>query len=235
MLTHSGWIFNLIIPFLLFYRPKRFLAILTDLLFNMMNGILFNDIGSFPLLASAAMLCFIEGSSFPSIIKKWIHLNSIKAKTLPTPFIIYFMCSFFIFQLLFPLRHYFIHGSAEWTGQAHYFSWRMKSYTKEIDLKLYAFDKTNKTRLYQINTSIDSYTLQRVAAFPAMIPHVARSVMKKIEKMDGKNEDLEISVDYIVKLNRHNEARAIKPDLDITEVQYKYFRTNEWILNRPVN
>ena len=232
VLIYGGWIFDLAIPFLLFFRKTRFMAILTVLIFNITNGLIFDDIGAFPILASLSMLCFIEGAWFPSMIQNKIQINKPETFIPKTKWVKIILVSFFAFQLLFPLRHYMISSHPEWSGQGHYFSWRMKSYTKDVELKVYAYDKVENMRLYPINTGIDNYTLQRIAAFPAMVPKIAQSVLNKIERLDGKKENIGISVDYMVSLNNRQVKRAIKSDIDITKVNYNWIRQNHWILPR---
>ena len=138
---------------------------------------------------------------------------------------------FFIFQLLFPLRHHLIPGHVDWTGQGHYFAWRMKSYHKEVKVDLYAMDKTTRKRAYKINHGLDNYKIQRMASMPHMIPRLASYMRTQIEKQDGVNTNLGIQVDYHVAFNQRPDKIALNPSIDISRVKFNKYAKNNWILN----
>ena len=228
VLNYGGLAFDLLIPFVLLSKKFRWYAIIAVVLFNISNHFLFDDIASFPFLMIAAMLLFIADGKMPNWISNWTSSSTetgIGFTTLPK----YALIGFFAFQLLYPLRHHLVKDHVDWTGQGHYFSWRMKSYQKDIEATFYAFDKQTNTRLYPINHGLDNYTVQRTLGMPFKVAKFAKHLKNKIEKLDGKNPSIGISVDYRVAFNNRASKLAIRPDQDISEVTFSKYGNNEWI------
>ncbi len=231
-LIYGGTIFDMLIPFALFYKRTRWVAILLVLLFNISNHFLFSDIASFPLLVIAAMLLFIADSDFTDRLPKALKSSGIPDQITKTNLGLKLALGFFfIFQLLFPLRHHLIPGHVDWTGQGHYFAWRMKSYHKEVKVDLYAMDKTTRKRAYKINHGLDNYKIQRMASMPHMIPRLASYMRTQIEKQDGVNTNLGIQVDYHVAFNQRPDKIALNPSIDISRARFNKYAKNNWILN----
>ncbi len=233
-LIYSGAFFDLLIPFFLVWKRTRIVALALVIAFNITNHFLFNDIASFPVLMIATLLVFFDSNMGISILDTW--QNKGITKKIKTAFtthsnalIIIILGIFFFLQLGLPLRHHLIQGHPDWTGQGHYFAWRMKSYKKEVSVDFYAFDKSNNTRLYKINHGLDDYTIQRSTAMPFMPLIIAKNLKKKINKMDGFNPNLGISMDYKAVLNGHPEQYGINPQADVSEVKYRAMGVNDWI------
>ena len=225
-LIYGGTVFDLLIPFALFFRKTRFIAIVLVILFNVSNHFLFNDIASFPLLVIASMFLFMVDGNMPQAINKFFAAPKKQESLKTNPAIKNALLVFFAFQFIYPLRHYLIPGHVDWTGQGHYFAWRMKSYHKDVKVDLYAFDNSSKKRAYPINHGIDNYRLQRIAAMPHMLPRLAENIRKKIEKQDGINHNLGIAVDYKVAFNQRSEKLALNPNFDVSRAEFKKYGTN---------
>lgn len=230
----GGMLFDLLIPFLLLYRRSRWMAIGLVLLFNISNHFLFDDIAGYPLLASLSMLLFLEGSNK---LERVLGLFA-KAPKLELPIKLnsglkFTLAVYFVLQLAYPLRHLVIPGHPEWTGQGHYFAWRMKSYQKQVKLDVFAYDRETKTRRYRLKTGLDDYQIQRIGGMPHMILTFGNHMRSKLEKMDGKDENLGISVDYRASLNKLPEVLAIDPNIDLTQIQFNTWRKNQWIQSKP--
>ena len=229
ILNYGGLAFDLLIPFVLLSQKFRWYAIIAVILFNISNHFLFDDIASFPFLMIAAMLLFIAEGKLPKWITHWTSSNSNEGKML-TGVMKYTLIGFFAFQFLYPLRHHLIKDHVDWSGQGHYFSWRMKSYQKDIEATFYAHDLRTNQRLYPINHGLDNYTVQRTLGMPVKVAKFAKHLKNKIEKMDGKNPYIGISVDYKVAFNNRESKIAIRPDYDISEATFSKYGINEWII-----
>jgi len=231
VLTWGGLFFDLLIGFLLLWRKTRLVAIGLVIAFNVSNHFIFGDIAAFPLLALLGLLLFLEGKFWGSqYFGSWIVVAKKSKLKKPMQGAMQFvLIVFFVFQLLFPLRHYFIPGHAEWTGQGHYFSWRMKSFHKQVELTMFAFDRANQKALYPINTGLDDYRVQRIGSMPHQVNYFARHLKKKLDNLDGADENIGISADYQVSLNARPMAAAILPSSDLTNEKYRLFGKNDWI------
>lgn len=229
-IIYGGTVFDILIPFALFFKRTRLAAIILVILFNVSNHFLFDDIASFPILVMASMLLFIADISKPKFFSNWLKVSSQSKEVYSISLTIKILLGcFFVFQFLYPLRHYVIPGHVDWTGQGHYFAWRMKSYHKDIKLDFYAFDKAKGQRAYKINHGIDDYRIQRIASMPHMIPVIATNIRKKIEKQDGFNQNLGISSDYMVSFNHRTQRLGINPNIDISSMRFKKYTINNWI------
>lgn len=135
--AYGGLIFDLVIGFMLLHRKTRLLAYIGVLVFHIHNNYIFT-IGVFPLMASACTLIFFP-PDWPLQLKDrvlgWFGrkkeavnetLAASGESTKPlTVLTFYFLAFFVLWQSLFPLRHFFIEGDANWTEEGHRFSWRM--------------------------------------------------------------------------------------------------------------
>ncbi len=142
----GAMLFDIIVGFLLIWRPTRWLGILGAFVFNLHNHFIF-PIGIFPFLAFVIVLIFLS-PNWP--VQFWVWLKHWGTRLLPGTekecvekrpitlvhpdtrgaapltvvtwaFIVIWVAS----QTLIPLRHYFIPGDANWTEQGQKFSWRM--------------------------------------------------------------------------------------------------------------
>lgn len=231
-LIYGGTAFDMLIPFALFYKRTRPIAIVLVILFNISNHFLFQDIASFPLLVIASMLLFLPDGNYPKVIQSVFKLDheneALDSMSMITKVA---LSIFFIFQLVYPLRHHLIPGHVDWTGQGHYFAWRMKSYDKDTTIDFYAMDKNTNQRAYKINHGLDKYKIQRMTSMPHMIPKLATYMRKQIEKQDGINLNLGIQADYKVSLNQRAVKLATNPSIDITQSRFSKYGKNKWIFN----
>jgi len=232
VLNYGGLAFDLLIPFLLFSKKYRWYAIIAVILFNISNHFLFDDIASFPFLMIAAMLLFVAEGKMPDWVTKWTMRkeNDVDHNQGFNGVLKYALIGFFAFQLIFPLRHHLVSDHVDWSGQGHYFSWRMKSYQKDIEATFYAHNLQTNTRLYPINHGLDNYTVQRTLGMPLRVVKFAKHLKNKIEKLDGKNPSIGISVDYKVAFNGRESRLAILPLYDVSEATFNKYGNNEWII-----
>ncbi|MGV7224738.1 MAG: HTTM domain-containing protein [Nitrospinales bacterium] len=147
----GGLVFDFTVGFLLLYKPTRWIGLVCAFIFNFHNIFIF-PIGIFPYLAFAMCLIFLEPDwpqnfwrwlkekkfkelKFKELISisKWVSFKSSPSQkemprennhALSQP-LFYFIVIWVAFQTLFPFRHNFIKGDANWTEEAQDFSWRM--------------------------------------------------------------------------------------------------------------
>lgn len=231
LLSWGGLLFDLGISFLLMIRRTRWIAFVLALFFNVTNAIIFSDISYFPYFMLFSMVLFFPGMNFydqRTKAKPKENVLTLKERTLHGSLGIVIIV-FFVFQLLFPLRHHLITGFADWTGQGHYFSWRMKSFTKVVELQFYLVDKSNPVSKQKLNIGLDNYTLQRAAVMPDMVLHLADYVASNLKRQGDRN--FAILCDYDVNLDSQGSIKAIDPTQDLLASEYNMFSKNNWILD----
>ncbi|KAA5542167.1 hypothetical protein FYK55_15270 [Roseiconus nitratireducens] len=135
LLAWGGLIFDLAIGFLLLWKRTRWLAITLTFLFHFHNHFMF-PIGVFPTMAFTASLIYFS-PDWPLRLTKRLggfawraREPSDSAKVTPHAFpmpgyAFALVCLFLTWQSVWPLRHHFISGDANWTEEAQDFSWRM--------------------------------------------------------------------------------------------------------------
>ena len=146
-LAWGAMLFDLIVGFLLIWRPTRWVGILGAFIFNLHNHFIF-PIGIFPFLAFSVVLIFLPPQwpiQFWGRLRHWRarlllkgtndacgqrdpHTQfkpNTKGETSLAPITWTFIVVWVVSQTLIPLRHYVIPGDANWTEEGQMFSWRM--------------------------------------------------------------------------------------------------------------
>tara|TARA_B110000285_G_C15047515_1_gene575132 strand:+ start:303 stop:1382 length:1080 start_codon:yes stop_codon:yes gene_type:complete len=174
LIKYGGLVYDFLIVFLLLNKKTRKIGIALVIIFNITNNsLLFNDIGSFPLLMICSTILFFDSSKvsdfintlFPNKTNKILSKKEIKiAKRRVKKEVVHFINPtndqiewtkkrkataliigvFILFQITFPFRHFLLTNNPEWTGLGSRFAWRMKMQTKEItDFKMSLIDRSN--------------------------------------------------------------------------------------------
>ena len=135
----SGMLFDLLIPFLMLWKPTRNLAFVSAIIFHLNNNFVFS-IGVFPMLALTLTMIYYDAGFprkiVPNKIKKWVsgeyrkrlldRNQAVSASySLTRPFILAFLGIYILIQLLVPFRHLTYPGWTTWHEEGHDFAWRM--------------------------------------------------------------------------------------------------------------
>jgi hypothetical protein len=235
-LSWAGMLFDLLIAFFLFWKRTRLFAVIAVVIFNLMNGlILFDNIGLFPYAVIVlTVLLFIDPDVVNRLISKvklsWLGHRKEKGMV-KVPWMGVWtsvLVVHFIFQMTFPLRHYFIEGNPDWTGQGVTFAWRMKSSSKLIKLQFKAIDKATGEFVSDVNMGFD-FSLEQLYAYTHyQVWFMAQRVYKRF--VERGRTDFGVVADYYVAMNGQPIQRAIDPTVDLSEVKYLPFGKNDWIL-----
>ena len=194
------------------------------ILFHVVNGFLFNDIGIFPIIGICSLLVFFE---------KPISTNKALEAAKPNIVLVSFLSLFFLLQFLVPLRHLIIPGDVEWNKQGYYFSWRMKSASRIILLEIEVLDKKTGTLIETYKTGNDFKIMQIVARDPYMVYQFAHNLQKKFAL--EKAMDVNVRAKYGVSLNGRKIALGIDSAINLDEQTYSPFKQNSWIMPSPRN
>ncbi|RZN83681.1 MAG: HTTM domain-containing protein [Winogradskyella sp.] len=228
-IAYSGILFDgLIIPFLLF-KPTRKYAFFASIFFHLFNSFIFH-IGIFPYLSLAFCLFFFEPKSIRNIFLKKKELytgNDIKIPSYQNVFKIAFAV-YFIIQIALPLRHYFIQDNVLWTEEGHRLSWRMMLRAKNGSINFRVVDNaTNSIIPIKLNNYLTKKQQRGLKTKPDFIWQFSQMLDKKF-KAEGKS--VSIFVTSYVSVNGKPSKRFIDPEIDLTKVEWNYFKHNEWLL-----
>lgn len=231
-LCYSGLIFDLLIGFLLLIRPTRYIALIAALLFNITNHFLFDDINIFPFLMMASLIIFFELEKWPGFSKlSKDHGTKIGEKSNR---VLALVTAYVIIQLALPLRHHFISGPVDWTGEGQRFAWRMKIQARESqECEFGIFDLKNKT-IYPVKLDNHIHELQQnqMIHYPRMVQDFAH-YLKEDAKDNHRIRKSMIKAKIKVKFNQRDSVEILSPDYDLVQTEWNSFGHNQWISELP--
>jgi hypothetical protein len=232
-----GAVYDLTIPFFLWYKPTRVLAFVTVVAFHLLTKVLF-PIGMFPYIMILSATLFF-GVAYHKVfiewIKKTLKLRNIEFQERKEPkelskntLIKMLFLFFFSFQLLFPFRYVLYPGELFWTEEGYRFSWRVML----IEKTGYAHFKVvnSKTGSYfyvNNNDFLTSFQEKQMATQPDFIVAYAHYLKEHFARQGHKN--IAIYVDSYVSLNGRGSMPYINPNTDLTKVNDSWAHKN-WIL-----
>jgi len=247
-LTYGGLIFDLLIGFLLFNRKTRWFAICINVVFHLMNIFLFNfgeggDIGIFPIMMIFTNFLFIPAETLRNFIQKLGFASQAiippgKAKlttdtNISPRFVKPILIIYLALQLLIPFRYWLIGKDVDWTGQASFFAWRMKSYTKQCSIRFYYRLNANDTKKeYFMGRTINTMQINQMAQHANMIHQFVQHIKKDLKKKEGIDNPI-INADVLIAFNGRKPKVFIDPNFNLTDAKYSRFERPSWVL--PLN
>lgn len=229
LMSWGGAIYDMTIPFFLFYRPTRIYAFVAVVGFHLATAFLFPPIGIFPyLMIIAAVLFFQRGdvsSGFDgTIIPKQNQDRRKEESRLPIA-----LCALFVLiQLVLPLRHYLYPGDVLWTEEGFRYSW-----------KVMIVEKTGQTIFMVTNPATDQAwplypdvyltPLQnsQMAYQPDMILEFAHFVQDEMARRGIS--DVAVRAESYVSYNGRPSQLLIDPNVDLTQSQRSLW-PQPWIM-----
>lgn len=237
VMSWSGMLYDLCIPFLLFYKRTRLVAFIFVVVFHVMTRVLF-PIGIFPYVMICSTLIFFDASFHEKIIKflrqvfkiKWRQKASVLNwhPTIKNKLITGIFTAFFCFQLVFPFRHLLYQDELFWTEEGYRFSWRVMLMEKGGYVQFKVVNPETGKWFYvenqQFLTEYQQKQMRIQADFILEFAHFLEDHYKQ-EGIDNP----EIYVDSFIALNGRLSKRYIDPDIDLTKVEDTW-QHKEWIL-----
>ena len=238
-MSWSGMIYDLTIPFLLFYKKTRWFAFGLVVFFHVFTGILF-PIGMFPYVMIVSSLIFFEAGFHHKIIlflKRILnYFFKLKQKIVVKEIYnfkhqkitIIVLSLFFIVQLFLPFRYALYPNELFWTEEGYRFSWRVMLMEK---MGYANFKITNsKTGIFFYVDNQDFLTpLQekQMSFQPDFILEYAHFLGDHFKSKGHKN--IQVFVESYVALNGRLSQPFINKNIDLYQ-QKETFNPKEWIL-----
>lgn len=231
-----GFGFDLLIVPLLLWKQTRIPALIAAMFFHLFNSATLH-IGIFPYFALAFSIFFFSPKAiaklfFPRKIAFVQSSNNSTSTTSQKIFTLFFGI-YIVWQILLPLRHWYIPGNVLWTEEGHRLSWRMMLRTKSANTSFYIVDKATGQRTHvKLNNYLTRLQRHRVQARPDMIWQFTQYLKKEYAK---KGKDISVYVDSRISINRGSYHNYIDKNIDLTTQKWNYFGHQEWILPEPEN
>lgn len=234
----AGALYDLSIPFLLFYKPTRLVAFGLVIVFHTLTRVLF-PIGMFPYIMIVSATIFFDPSIHKKILdqltgklnlKKWrAALDSrynLAARRLQI--IQGVLIFFFTIQLLMPFRHLAYPGELFWTEEGFRFSWRVML----IEKAGYASFRVKNTKsqegfLVDNTDFLTSFQEKQMATQPDFILEYAHYLANHFEQQH--HAPFEVYVESYVALNGRRSEAYIDPSVNLAD-QQESFMHKTWIL-----
>lgn len=221
---------------LLLWHKTRLAVFCVYALFHTTNAMVFN-IGIFPWMTIAGTLMFFA-PDWPQQV--WARLRrqnyTASALSLPrdaqrlTPVLVLFLCLFFAWQILVPLRHYAYPGNVAWTEEGHRFAWRMKLRTKRGHARFHVRDPASG-QTWEVNPK--DYLTKRQRRYnstrPDMILQFAQE-LARIWREEKGIDNVEVRASVWCSLNGRKPALLIDPEVDLTKVKRELWPPANWIM-----
>lgn len=229
-----GFIFDLVVGVFIWIPKTRKWAIYATIGFNLTNTWLFNDIFIFPFMMISAMLLFVDQAKLAEFLLK---RKMIKAKReTPRQYKglgvagVAVIGLYLIIQLWLPIRHYFIPGYTDWTGEGQRFSWRMKIQHRQVnDNTFQIFDVTNKV-IYPVTLNKYLYPdeITQMCNSPQMIIQFAEYLAEQTKK-NLRTKEVWVKARINVEFNGRSAVDIFDPDVDLISESKKHESINDWI------
>ena len=228
-LAYGGILFDgLVIPLLLIKKTRK-LAFFASVFFHLFNSFIF-QVGIFPYLSLAFCLFFFSQETIHKLFlkrKPFYDQGEVivpkKAPIFKTLFITYF-----VIQLLLPVRHYFIKGEVFWTEEGHRMSWRMMLRAKHGLATYIVVDKNSGK---QDTIRLENYLTPKQIRSASTKPDVIWQFAQRLKNIySEKGQDVSVFVKSRVSLNGGKYKPLIDPTIDLTTVPWEPFKHSDWIL-----
>ena len=238
-MSWSGMIYDLTIPFLLFYKKTRWFAFGLVVFFHVFTGILF-PIGMFPYVMIVSSLIFFEAGFHHKIIlflKRILnYFFKLKQKIVVKEIYnfkhqkitIIVLSLFFIVQLFLPFRYALYPNELFWTEEGYRFSWRVMLMEKMGYANFKITNSKTGNFFYVDNQDFLTPLQEKQMSFqPDFILEYAHFLGDHFKSKGHKN--IQVFVESYVALNGRLSQPFINKNIDLYQ-QKETFNPKEWIL-----
>lgn len=233
-----GAIYDLSIPFFLFYGRTRPYAFVAVLVFHISTWLLF-PIGMFPFIMILATTIFFSPESHKKVLsylkniftkKKVLEPISWHAahKTNYQKLIWSIFAIFLIAQLVLPLRAYLYPGKLFWTEQGYRFSWRVMLMEKAGYAIFHIRDNTTGREWEEYaNDYLSPMQEKQMSTQPDLILQFVHFLKQRLA--DQGYKDVEIRAEVYVSLNGGMNRLLVDSNVDLTKIK-DGFGHKTWVL-----
>ena len=242
----TGMLFDLLIPFLMLWKPVRKWAFFAAFLFHLNNYLVF-PIGIFPVLSIVMTLMFFD-AEFPKRmthrrLRKWIsfhyyeRLSKVEKKHTDVEILdnrrsisrilLLFIGLYSAVHLVLPFRHLLNPGVTNWHEEGHYFAWRMMLRQKITRVQFnVTHPKTGEQRYADPSDYLNSSQFKVFAGNPGMILLFAHHLDQLVQKNAGFDPIITAKID--VSLNGRQFRRLVDQNVDLSKIS-AYEPSFNWI------
>ena len=240
-MSWGGMFYDLLIPFLLLYKPTRIFAFFLVIFFHIFTKVLF-PIGMFPYIMIIGSIIFFDSEVHKKIIHYFknflikfydinkikdlekINLYKIKMQNLNLGIVVIF----FVIQLSFPFRYAFYPGELFWNEQGYRFSWRVMLMEK-MGYSTFKIVDQKTGKFFYVNNEefLTPFQEKQMSFQPDFILEYANYLGDVYTKRGHKN--VQVFTDSYVALNGRLSQRFIDHNVNLYGIK-ESFKHKNWIL-----
>ncbi len=237
LMSWSGMVYDLSIPFLLLYKKTRIFAFILVIIFHLFTAVLF-PIGMFPYIMIVASLIFFDSKFHNKIIRVIKEILSTfkrrkiekveKFKYANSKIITSIIISFLIIQLIFPFRFVLYPGNLFWNEEGYRFSWRVMLMEKMGYTTFKIVDGVSNKYFYVDNKDFLTPFQEKQMSFQAdFIIEYAHFLGNHFTLQGHKN--IEVYADSFVALNGRRSKRFIDPNINLMK-EKRSLKHYSWVI-----
>ena len=236
--SYGGTGYDLLIPFLLFYKRTRWFAFALVVVFHVLTRVLF-PIGIFPYVMIVSALIFFDASLHHKILafisrlfkiskEKIDALASHSTKKSISRIAPITIAVFLCIQALLPWRYLAYPGELFWTEEGYRFSWRVMLMEK-AGYAQFTVKDTQSGKQFAIDNSdfLTPFQEKQMSTQPDFILEYAHFLGNHFEAQGHQN--IAVFVESYVALNGRLSQPYIDPKIDLMQVNDS-FAPKDWLL-----
>ncbi|AFU69504.1 vitamin K-dependent gamma-carboxylase [Psychroflexus torquis ATCC 700755] len=236
--SYGGAGYDLLIPFLLFYKRTRWFAFAVVVVFHVLTRVLF-PIGIFPYVMIVSALIFFDASVHHKILafisrlfkiskEKIDALASFSTKKSISRIAPITIAVFLCIQALVPWRYLAYPGELFWTEEGYRFSWRVMLMEK-AGYAQFTVKDTQSGKQFAIDNRdfLTPFQEKQMSTQPDFILEYAHFLGTHFGSQGHKN--IAVFVESYVALNGRLSQPYIDPKIDLMQVKNS-FAPKDWLL-----
>ncbi|MCC6460172.1 MAG: HTTM domain-containing protein [Saprospiraceae bacterium] len=246
LFTYGGFLLDILAPFLLWYKPVRNWAWIPFALFHLTNSQVFDDISIFPFVMLGAIILFFDTSEIPLLKdyavkpgatapekgskakKTEVKLLALMPATKNITAVL--LLGYFAFQVLFPLRGFFLPNPLDYTTIGNRFAWRVKNDTRNPEEMAFAIinPTTQQSLNVEIPTFLNPSQIRTLALDPRAVRDFALALKEEAVLQGIPNAVVKARIRF--GYNGRAPQFFVDPEVDLTTVPYSPFKRLDWVV-----
>ncbi|MDP4827846.1 MAG: HTTM domain-containing protein [Flavobacteriales bacterium] len=212
----AGCIYDLSIPFILLYKPTRFIGYLTVIAFHILTWILF-PIGIFPWVMIVMTLAFFPPAAHAQFWRRYIPAEGTTQSEPPRnkKLVSAMVVLFFTIQILLPLRFIVQSENLFWDELGFRFSWRVMLMEKSGDVQFRVSDTCGHSYIVEPSQQLTKLQYTQMSTQPDLILQYAHHIAKLNSRDCAVTS---IHAESYVSLNGRGSRPFIDPAVNLLEV-----------------